>query len=263
MSEGSTIFALSSGAGMAGIAIIRVSGPQAFAAAERLTGKLPAPRHAVRRVFRHPTTKDVLDDGLLLTFPAPHSFTGEDIAEFHLHGGLAVIRAFLDALGAMEGLRMAERGEFTRRAFRNGRLDLVAAEGIGDLIQAKTERQRKLALYHALGHASDTIETWRRDLIAILARVEAAVDFADEADVARQTVGEVRRRLDDLIFKMKVALSEAERAAPIRDGLKVVLAGPPNAGKSSLLNLLAKREAAIVSAIPGTTRDVIEVAMEF
>jgi tRNA modification GTPase len=140
---------------------------------------------------------------------------------------------------------------------------LVAAEGIGDLIQAKTERQRKLALHHALGHASETIETWRRDLITILGRVEAAVDFADEADVARETVTDVRSRLEDLILRMRQALVEAERAAPIREGVKVVIAGPPNAGKSSLLNLLARREAAIVSAIPGTTRDVIEVAMEF
>jgi tRNA modification GTPase len=165
-------------------------------------------------------------------------------------------------LGDMAGLRLAEPGEFTKRAFRNGRLDLVAAEGIGDLIQAKTEKQRKLALHHALGHASETIEIWRRDLIAILGRVEAAVDFADEADVARETLEDVRQRLEDLILRMRAALAEAERAAPIRDGIKVVIAGPPNAGKSSLLNLLARREAAIVSAIPGTTRDVIEVAME-
>ena len=158
---------------------------------------------------------------------------------------------------------MAERGEFTQRAFRFGRLDLVAAEGLGDLIQAKTDRQRKLALHHALGHASETIEGWRRDLIAILGRVEAAVDFADEADVAHATVNEVRSRLVDLTHRMRGALAEAERATPIRDGVKVVIAGPPNAGKSSLLNLLARREAAIVSAIPGTTRDVIEVAMDF
>jgi tRNA modification GTPase len=247
---------------MAGIAVIRLSGPEAFAAARSLTGSLPGPRHAARRVFHHPQSKDVLDDGLLLTFPGPNSFTGEDVVEFHLHGGLAVIRAMLEALGDMAGLRLAEPGEFTKRAFRNGRLDLVAAEGIGDLIQAKTERQRKLALHHALGHASETIEIWRRDLIAILGRVEAAVDFADEADVARETVEDVRQRLEDLILRMRAALAEAERAAPIRDGIKVVIAGPPNAGKSSLLNLLARREAAIVSAIPGTTRDVIEVAME-
>ena len=247
---------------MAGIAVIRVSGPQAFTASRSLTGLLPEPRQAGRRIFRHPTTQDVLDDGLLIIFPAPHSFTGEDVAEFHLHGSLAVIRAMLDVLGGMAGLRPAEPGEFTRRAFRNERIDLVAAEGIGDLVRARTERQRKLALHHALGHASETIEGWRRDLLAILARVEAAVDFADEADVARQTVEEVRQRLADLILRMRGALVEAERAAPIREGLKVVIAGPPNAGKSSLLNLLARREAAIVSAIPGTTRDVIEVALE-
>jgi tRNA modification GTPase len=248
---------------MAGIAVIRLSGSQALAAAESLAGPLPEPRRAVRRVFRRPGTEDVLDDGLLLTFPAPQSFTGEDVAEFHLHGSLAVIRAMLDVLGGMAGLRMAEAGEFTRRAFRNGRMDLVEAEGIGDLIRAKTEKQRRLALHHALGGASQTIEDWRRDLIAILGRVEASVDFADEADVAQQTVDEVRLRLEDLIQRMRRALQEADRAASIRDGVKVVIAGPPNAGKSSLLNFLARREAAIVSAIPGTTRDVIEVAMEF
>jgi tRNA modification GTPase len=248
---------------MAGIAVIRLSGPLAFQTAWSLTGALPEPRVAARRIFRHPETKDVLDDGLLLTFPAPNSFTGEDVAEFHLHGSLAVVRAMFDVLGGMAGLRPAERGEFTKRAFRNDRLDLVAAEGLGDLIQARTERQRKLALHHALGHASEIIETWRRDLIAILGRVEAAVDFADEADVARETVAAVRQGLDDLILRMRAALAEAERATPIREGVKVVLAGPPNAGKSSLLNLLARREAAIVSAVPGTTRDVIEVAMEF
>jgi tRNA modification GTPase len=248
---------------MAGIAVIRLSGREAIAAARSLTGDLPAPRHAARRVFRHPLTRDVLDDGMLLLFPGPKSFTGEDVVEFHLHGSLAVIRAVLDVLGGMAGLRLAEPGEFTRRAFRSGRMDLVAAEGLSDLIQARTERQRQQALHHALGGASQVIEGWRRDLIAILGRVEAAVDFADEADVAEQTVEEVRRRLDDLTVRMRAALAEANRAASLREGLKIVLAGPPNVGKSSLLNLLAKRDAAIVSAIPGTTRDVIEVMMEF
>lgn len=247
---------------MAGIAVIRLSGALAFEAVRSLTGELPAPRQAARRRFRHPETRDVLDDGLLLTFPGPQSFTGEDVAELHIHGSPAVIRALLETLDSMPGLRLAEPGEFTRRAFRNGRLDLVAAEGIGDLIQARTERQRKLAIHHALGHASQAIEAWRSDLIAILGRVEAAVDFADEADVARQTVDDVQIRLKGLIGRMRGALAEAEKAIPIREGIKVVLAGPPNAGKSSLLNLLAKRDAAIVSAIPGTTRDVIEVAME-
>ena len=263
MSESSTIFALSSGAGMAGIAVIRLSGPQALPAAESLTGALPKSRQAVRRVFRHPLTRDVLDDGLLLLFPAPRSFTGEDVVEFHLHGSLAVIRAMLDVLSGMAGLRLAEPGEFTKRAFRNDRMDLVAAEGLGDLIQARTERQRKQALHHALGGASQVIEGWRRDLIGVLGRVEAAVDFADEPDVAEQTVENVRRRLDDLTVRMRAALTDADRAASLREGLKIVLAGPPNVGKSSLLNRLARRDAAIVSAIPGTTRDVIEVAMEF
>lgn len=248
---------------MAGIAVVRLSGSGAFAAVESLAGALPAPRQAAKRAFRHPHTKDILDDGLLLIFPGPNSFTGEDVAELHLHGSLAVVRAVLETLGGMAGLRLAEPGEFTKRAFRNGRMDLVAAEGIGDLIRARTERQRKQALHHALGGASQVIENWRRDLITILGRVEAAVDFADEADVARATVADVRRRLEDLIARMRAALAEADRAAALRDGLKVVLAGPPNVGKSSLLNRLAQREAAIVSAIPGTTRDVIEVGMEF
>lgn len=248
---------------MAGIAVIRLSGSEAFAAAERLAGALPEPRRAARRTFRDPASREILDDGLLLLFPGPRSFTGEDVAEFHIHGGLAVIRAFLAALGRIAGLRPAEAGEFTRRAFRHQRIDLVVAEGLGDLIQAKTERQRKLALHHALGGASLVIEGWRHDLIGILGRVEAAVDFADEADVARQTVGDVRQKLDDLTLSMRHALEEADRASAVREGLKVVLAGPPNVGKSSLLNRLARRDAAIVSAIPGTTRDVIEVAMEF
>jgi tRNA modification GTPase len=247
---------------MAGIAVFRLSGPEAFNAARRLAGKLPAPRHAARRTFRHPQTREVLDDGLLLIFPAPESFTGEDVAEFHLHGSLAVIRALLDVLGGMADLRLAEPGEFTRCAFRNGRMDLVAAEGLGDLIRARTEKQRKLALHHALGNASLVIEDWRRDLIAILARVEAAVDFADEADVAQRAMDDVKDKLHELIASMDAAVAEAKRASSLREGLRIVLAGPPNVGKSSLLNLLARREVAIVSAIPGTTRDVIEVAMD-
>jgi tRNA modification GTPase len=262
MSAGDTIFAVSSGAGMAGIAVIRVSGPKALEAAERVAGKLPRPRVALRRHFRHPVSGEMLDDGLLIIFPKPGSFTGEDAVEFHCHGGLAVQRALLEALGAIDGLRAAEAGEFSRRAFRNGRMDLMAAEGLGDLIKARSESQRRQALHHALGRASDEAESWRKRLIGLLGRVEAAVDFIEEAHVAEEALRGVQDGVAMLIAAMEAALVDAERGEAIREGVKVVIAGPPNAGKSSLLNALAKREVAIVSDIPGTTRDVIEVMLD-
>jgi tRNA modification GTPase len=262
MSAGDTIFAVSTGAGMAGIAVIRVSGPKALEAAERIAGKRPGPRVAARRHFRHPISGGILDDGLLVVFPEPESFTGEDVVEFHCHGGLAVQRALLGAVGSIDGLRAAEPGEFSRRAFRNGRMDLMAAEGLGDLIRARSESQRRQALHHALGRAGDEASAWRRQLIGLLGRVEAAVDFIDEAHVAEEALRGVRDGIAALMAAMEAALADAERGEAIREGVKVVIAGPPNAGKSSLLNALAKREAAIVSDIPGTTRDVIEVMLD-
>ena len=262
MGEGDTIFAVSSGAGMAGIAIIRVSGPKALEAAEKMTGKRPAARLASRRVFHHPVSGEVLDDGMVIVFPEPRSFTGEDVVEFHCHGGLAVERALIEALASIDGLRAAEPGEFSRRAFRNGRMDLMAAEGLGDLVRARSESQRRQALHHALGYASGETESWRGQLIGLLGRVEAAVDFVDEAHVAEEALRGVRGGIASLVGTMEAALVDAERGEAIRDGVKVVIAGPPNAGKSSLLNALARREAAIVSDIPGTTRDVIEVMLD-
>jgi tRNA modification GTPase len=239
-----------------------VSGPQALHAAALLSGDVPQARQAARREFRHPVSGEILDDGLLILFPKPRSFTGEDVAELHCHGGLAVQRALLEALSSVEGLRAAEPGEFSRRAFRNGRMDLMAAEGLGDLIRAKSENQRRQAIHHVLGKASDEAASWRRQLIGLLGRVEAAVDFIDEAHVAEEALRDVRDGIAALIATLEAALADSARGEAIREGVRVVIAGPPNAGKSSLLNALAKREAAIVSAIPGTTRDVIEVMLD-
>jgi tRNA modification GTPase len=262
MSESDTIFAVSSGAGLGGLCVIRVSGPLALRAGETLGGALPGKRKATLRRFRHPLTGETLDEGILIVFPQPQSFTGEDVCEFHVHGGLAVQRAMLGALGSLPGLRGAEPGEFSRRAVRNGKLDLMGAEGLSDLIHARTERQRRQALHHSLGRASDEVEAWRGRLISILGRVEAAVDFVDEPGVAEEALARVRVPVQQLISDMGKALSEAERGATVRNGLRVALVGAPNVGKSSLLNALARRDAAIVSATPGTTRDVIEVPLE-
>ena len=262
MSDMDTIFALSSGAGLCGVSVIRVSGRAAMRAAASLAGRLPSKREAALRKFRHPGTGELIDEGIVLLFPRPGSFTGEDVCEFHVHGGLAVQRAMLGALGSLADLRPAEPGEFTRRAVRNGRLDLLGAEGLSDLIHARTERQRRQALHHSLGKASERADDWRRRLVAVMGRVEAAVDFVDEPGVAEEALRRVAAPLETLTAEMRGALAEAKRGRAIREGVRVVLAGPPNVGKSSLLNVIARRDAAIVSAIPGTTRDVIEVMIE-
>jgi tRNA modification GTPase len=261
MNPSDTIFALSSGAGVAGIAVLRVSGPEAIAVAYQLAGPLGNDRQAVFRRLRDPRTDELIDAGLVLLFQGPRSFTGEDVVEFHVHGSLAVQRAMTEALTAL-GLRGAEPGEFTRRAVRNGRMDLIEAEGLADLVRAKTERQRKQALRHSLGAVSEVLEDWRGNLTAILARVEAAVDFVDEPGVAEQALRAVAEPIRRLKGRMQTALAEMHRGAAVRDGIRVVIAGPPNVGKSSLLNALARRDAAIVSPLPGTTRDVIEVSFE-
>jgi tRNA modification GTPase len=262
MENSDTIFALSSGIGVAGVAVFRVSGPSALICANRIAGDSLPEQRAVLRKFRQPETGELIDKGMVLLFRAPRSFTGEDICEFHTHGSQAVAAAMAEALSALPGVRPALPGEFTLRAFRNGRMDLLEAEGLADLLQAKTAGQRKLALQQACGFASETIEAWRKELVEIRARIEAAVDFVDEEGVAEAAVAGIRARGRDLSLAMKNALDGAKRAAVIRDGIRVVIAGPPNAGKSSLLNAIAKRDAAIVSSIPGTTRDVIEVAIE-
>lgn len=263
MSE--TIYALASGAGRAGIAIVRISGPDADAALAALTGKagktLPPPRQAARIRLKDPNTEDVLDDGLALRFPAPHSYTGEDVVELHVHGGLGVIAAVLDALGRIAGLRLAEPGEFTRRAVVAGKMDLTAAEGLLDLIEADTEAQRRQALRQASGALGRLYEGWRGRLVAALAHLEAAIDFPDE-DLPENLVTKFRSEVEDLAAEMARHLDDGRRGERLRQGLMIAIIGPPNAGKSSLLNKLAQRDAAIVSARAGTTRDVVEVWMD-
>ncbi|MDQ8757031.1 tRNA uridine-5-carboxymethylaminomethyl(34) synthesis GTPase MnmE [Sphingosinicella sp. LHD-64] len=250
-----TIYALSSGAPPAAIAVVRISGPRADAALETLAGTLPAPRTAKLAILRD--DDEVLDNALILRFPGPQSATGEDVAELHLHGGRSVVAAVLAALAQIDGLRAAEPGEFTRRAFECGRIDLAEAEGLADLLSAETESQRRAALALAGGALSRQVETWRQALLAVAARIEAVLDFSDEGDVdvaPNDFAPDIAALADEI--DAWLARPSAER---LRDGVRVVIAGPPNSGKSSLINALAGREAAIISDIPGTTRDVIEV----
>ena len=257
-----TIYSLSSGAGRAGVAVIRVSGPAAGAAVKALARRMPAARRASLCRLDDPDRGTPIDEALVLWLPGPRSFTGEDSAEFHVHGGPAVVAATLDALGRVEGLRPAEAGEFTKRAFMNGRMDLVAVEGLADLIAAETEAQRRLAQFHSGGGASAVFEAWRNDMIQVLALLEAAIDFVDEEGVAEAALKEVLPRLALLRDEVRAKLDDRYRGERLREGVRIVLAGPPNVGKSSVVNCLAQREAAIVSATPGTTRDVIEVHMD-
>jgi len=257
-----TIYALSSGRPPAAIAVVRVSGPQAGAALKALIGRVPEPRRAALARVREPQSGEVIDEALALWFPAPHSETGEDVAELQLHGGHAVIAGVLDALGKIEGCRLAEAGEFTRRAFENGRLDLTEVEGLADLIAAETPAQRRQAYRQLKGLIGDRAEDWRRRLIEALALVEARIDFSDEADVPEDLIGPALRAARELRDEIAAALADGGRGERLREGLVVAIAGPPNAGKSTLLNRLARREAAIVSPYPGTTRDVIEVHLD-
>jgi tRNA modification GTPase len=250
-----TIFALSSGSPPAAVAIVRISGPRAGFALESLSGILPEPRVATLASLQW--KGDRLDRALVLRFPGPHSATGEDVAELHLHGGRAVVAGVLEALAEVEGLRPAEAGEFTRRAFENGRIDLAEAEGLADLLAAETRSQRKAAMAMAGGALSRQVEAWRQRLLSLAASLEASLDFSDEGEVGEAWPPGWAGELEALAAQMKALLARppAER---LRDGVRIVIAGPPNAGKSSLLNVLAQREAAITSAVPGTTRDLIE-----
>jgi tRNA modification GTPase len=259
MADRSTIFALSSGRPPAAIAVVRISGPQAGAALERLIGRIPEPRKAALARVCDPANGEVIDEALALWFPAPHSETGEDVAEIQLHGGHAVIAAMLDALGSLKGCRLAEAGEFTRRGFENGKLDLTEVEGLADLIAAETPTQRRLAYRQLKGLIGDRAEEWRKRLIESLALVEARIDFSDEADVPEELVKPALHAAQQLRSEIAASLADGGRGERLRDGLVVAIAGPPNAGKSTLLNRLARREAAIVSPYAGTTRDVIEV----
>lgn len=257
-----TIFALSSGHGRAGVAVIRISGPAAGVAIDRMAAPRPKPRFAAFRKIRHPGTGEVLDEALLLWFPGPRSETGEDMAEFQVHGGLAVIQGVLAALGSIEECRMAEPGEFARRALQNGKLDLTGVEGLADLVDAETAAQRRQALRQAGGSLFRLYEGWRQRLIGAMAQLEAAIDFSDEPDVAAGTLQKARAEVEVLAGAIAKHLDDGHRGELLRGGFHVVLAGPPNAGKSSLLNVLAKRDMAIVSEEAGTTRDVIEVRLE-
>lgn len=256
-----TIFALSSGAPPAGIAIVRISGARVRFAIETFCGSLPPARKAVLRSIRSNRSEDI-DTGLVLFFPAPHSFTGEDCGEFHIHGGRSVISALLAELGRLPGFRPAEAGEFTRRAFENGRLDLTAVEGLSDLVAAETEMQRRLALEHARGKLASLYDEWARTLTRCRALVEAGIDFADEGDVPDDVAEDIRAELGLLRIALAAHLEDAKAGAIIRDGFRVAIAGPPNAGKSSLMNALARRDVSIVSPEPGTTRDILTVTLD-
>ena len=254
-----TIFALSSGAAPCAIAIIRISGTHAFAAVQQLTGRVPGARQPSLAVLRD-AGGDMLDQALVTIFPGPNSATGEDLAELHVHGGRAVIRGVQAALSALPGLRAAQAGEFTKRAFLHGRMDLNEAEGLSDLLAAETEHQRRAAVSMYGGAFSRAIEGWRMDLLRISALTEAELDFSDEDDVDAQVGADIAGDCSALYAKMERLLAQPP-AEKLRDGLRIVLGGPPNSGKSTLLNAIVNRDAAIVSDIAGTTRDVIEVPL--
>ncbi len=256
-----TIFAVSSAPGRAGVAVLRISGPQAGPALDALAGARPPPRHARLARLGDPRSGAAIDQGLVLWLPGPKSFTGEDMAELHLHGGRAVIAAALDALAALTGLRPAEPGEFTRRAFDNGKLDLAEVEGLADLINAETEAQRRQALRQMEGALSRRTEDWRTRLVAALAHAEAAIDFPDE-DLPHDLQNRMTHNISALQREISQYLDDDHRGERLRDGLYIAILGPPNAGKSSLLNALARRDVAIVSETAGTTRDIIEVHLD-
>lgn len=256
-----TIFALSSGPPPAGVAVVRISGPRVRNALETIIGSIPEPRRAGLASLRD-ADGGLLDTGLVLYFPGPASFTGEDVAEFHVHGGRAVVAAVLGRLLAMEGLRPAEAGEFTRRAFLAGRLDLTEVEGLADLIRAETEAQRRQALRQASGMFRHRLEDWRSRLVGARAMVEAELDFADEEDVPESIAEKAWGDVEAVAVAIGTHLTDEGRGERLRDGAEVVIVGPVNAGKSTLVNALARREVAIVSPEPGTTRDLIEVRLD-
>ena len=256
-----TIAALSSGALPAGVAVIRVSGPDAADALQRLCGAVPPERRASLRTLKD-GAGNIIDRAIAIFFPGPQTVTGEDIAEFHLHGGRAVVSACLEAITAAVGTRLAEAGEFTRRAFENGRIDLTEAEGLADLIAAETEGQHKAAILQASGTLRALYEGWMARLTAARAMLEASFDFADEGDVGDDVGAGVGDAVAGIVADIRAHLARADRGEILRSGFKVAIVGAPNAGKSSLLNALADREVAIVTEVPGTTRDVIEATLD-
>ena len=256
------MFALSTAPGRSAIAVFRITGPRAGAALELLTGlAAPEPRRAVRVAIRDPDTGETLDDGLALRFPAPASYTGEDLVELHVHGGRATVEAVGLALGRIPGLVPAEPGDFTRRAFLSGKLDLTRVEAVADLIDAGTEAQRRQALRQAGGALAALYDGWRADLIGALAHLEAVIDFPDE-DLPPEVEAEIAETVAALVRDVARHLADARRGERLRDGVAVAVLGPPNVGKSSLVNALARRDAAIVSPHAGTTRDVIEIRLD-
>src|SRR5215471_5560409 len=256
-----TIYALSSGRPPSAIAIVRLSGPQARVALELLAGKIP-PARLARKALLRDAGGQVIDDAVVLYFPAPASATGEDVAEFHVHGGRAVLASLFAALSALENVRAAEPGEFTRRAFENGKLDLTEAEGLDDLIHADTDRQRRQALRQLKGLLGDRARDWRKEIIEAQALVEAGIDFSDEADVPAELIAPALAKIKTLLAEIENVLAAQGQTERLRDGLVVAIAGPVNVGKSTLINQLARREVAIVSPHAGTTRDVIEVQLD-
>jgi tRNA modification GTPase len=256
-----TIFALSSGRPPSAIAVVRVSGPEAGAALAALAGKMPAPRMATR-VLLHDSSRQPIDDAVVLWFPGPASATGEDVAELHVHGGRAVLAALFAALSGLDNVRPAEPGEFTRRAFENGKIDLTEAEGLDDLIRADTDRQRRQALRQLKGLLGDKARDWRAQIIEASALIEAGIDFSDEGDVPAQLIAPALAKIKTLRGEIESVLAAQGRSERLREGLVVAIAGPPNVGKSMLMNALARREVAIVSPHAGTTRDVIEVQLD-
>ena len=258
-----TIFALSSGSLPSGVAIIRLSGPRARYALEKLTGSAPEVREAKLLSLVNPHDNQPLDEALCLRFAGPHSFTGEDVVELHCHGGVATVEAVLNVLSSFEDCRLAEAGEFSRRAFENGKMDLTELEGLSDLIAAQTDEQRKLALQQSGGSLRRLYDGWRSRLIRFRALIEAEFDFSDEDDIPGSVSDQVWSGVTDLLDQIRSHLDDGSKGEIIRDGFKIALLGKPNAGKSSLLNALAKRDVAIVTPQAGTTRDVVEVSLNF
>jgi tRNA modification GTPase len=257
-----TVFALSSGAGRTALAVIRVSGPAAGLALDRIAPPRPKPRYAAFRKLRHPDTGEEFDQALVLWFAGPNTETGEDMCELHLHGGRAVLAAAFAALSTVHGCRPATAGEFARRAFENGKLDLTAAEGIIDLIDADTDAQRRQALRQASGELAQLYEGWRKELIEAQALLEASIDFSDEGDIAETAEANGIANALGLAQRIRSHLEDGRRGEIVREGFRIVIAGPPNVGKSSLMNALARRDVAIVSDEPGTTRDVLDVRLD-
>jgi tRNA modification GTPase len=256
-----TIFALSSGRPPCAIAVVRMSGPKAGAALQLLSGKIPSPRTAARVLLRD-SAGEPIDDAVVLWFPSPASATGEDVAELHVHGSRAVLTALFAVLSTIENVRAAEPGEFTRRAFENGKLDLTEAEGLDDLIHADTDRQRRQALRQLTGLLGDKARAWRQQIIDAAALIEVGIDFSDEGDVSDELVAPALAKVRSLLGEIEDALAAGGRSERLRDGLVVAIAGPPNVGKSTLMNHLVRREVAIVSPHAGTTRDIIEVQLD-